>query len=137
MYGSYLQNHASHLFVFAAPDFLDMASVFPLAQANPALFDSALGLKALGNQLCNLVGGRSIHPITAVVGGFTHEPTRDEYLAMADKLDAEREFARQVVDLFRSFTVSAIATQGDMLAMVADGRYPVSTRAMRGFWARA
>ena len=125
VYGSYLQNHASHLFVFAAPDFLDMASVFPLAQANPALFDSALGLKALGNELCNLVGGRSIHPITAVVGGFTREPTRDEYLAMADKLDAERDFARQVVDLFRSFTAPAIATQGDMLAMVADGCYPV------------
>ena len=125
VYGSYLQNHASHLFVFAAPDFLDMASVFPLAQVNPALFDRALGLKALGNELCNLIGGRSIHPITAVVGGFTHEPTRDEYLAMADKLDEEREFARQVVDLFRSFTVPNIATAGDMLAMVADGRYPV------------
>ncbi len=126
VYGSYLQNHASHLFVFAAPDFLDMASVFPLAKVNPALFDRALGLKALGNELCNLIGGRSIHPITAVVGGFTHESTRDEYLAMADKLDAEREFAMQVVDLFRSFTVPDIATAGDMLAMVADGRYPVA-----------
>ena len=126
VYGSYLQNHASHLFVFAAPDFLDMASVFPLAKANPELFDQALGLKSLGNQLCNLVGGRSIHPITAVVGGFTHEPTRDEYLAMADKLDAEREFARAVVDLFNGFTVPDIATQGDMMAMVAEGRYPVA-----------
>lgn len=125
VYGSYLQNHASHLFVFAAPDFLSMESVFPLAKANPELFDQALGLKALGNELCNLVGGRSIHPITAVVGGFTHEPARDEYLAMADKLDAEREFAMQVVDLFRGFSVPDIATRGDMLAMVADGRYPV------------
>ncbi len=35
VYGSYLQNHASHLFVFAAPDFLDMASVFPLALHPP------------------------------------------------------------------------------------------------------
>ena len=126
VYGSYLQNHASHLFVFAAPDFLDMASVFPLAKTNPELFDQALGLKSLGNQLCNRVGGRSIHPITAVVGGFTHEPTRDEYLAMADKLDAEREFARAVVDLFNGFTVPDIATQGDMMAMVAEGRYPVA-----------
>lgn len=125
VYGSYLQNHASHLFVFAAPDFLSMESVFPLAKANPELFDQALGLKALGNELCNLVGGRSIHPITAVVGGFTHEPARDEYLAMADKLDVEREFAMQVVDLFRGFSVPDIATRGDMLAMVADGRYPV------------
>lgn len=67
VYGSILQNHASHLFVFAAPDFLGMPSVFPLAQTDPELFEQALGLKALGNELCTKVGGRSIHP-TAVVG---------------------------------------------------------------------
>ena len=41
VYGSYLQNHASHLFVFAAPDFLGMPSVFPLAQTDPELFEQA------------------------------------------------------------------------------------------------
>ena len=65
VYGSYLQNHATHLFVFAAPDFLGQKSVFPLADIDPALFDQALGLKALGNELCTKVGGRSVHPITA------------------------------------------------------------------------
>lgn len=45
---------------------------------------------------------------------------------MADKLDAEREFARAVVDLFNGFAVPDIATQGDMMAMVAEGRYPVA-----------
>ncbi|MEG2260140.1 MAG: nickel-dependent hydrogenase large subunit, partial [Raoultibacter sp.] len=44
VYGSYLQNHATHLFVFAAPDFVGMPSVFPLAQSNPQLFESALAL---------------------------------------------------------------------------------------------
>ena len=82
VYGSYLQNHASHLFVFAAPDFLGMPSVFPLAQTDPELFEQALGLKALGNELCTKVGGRSIHPITAVVGGFTHEIEPAEYLEL-------------------------------------------------------
>ncbi|MBE6470210.1 MAG: Ni/Fe hydrogenase subunit alpha, partial [Coriobacteriaceae bacterium] len=82
IYGSYLQNHASHLFVFAVPDFIGQPSVFPLADIDPALFSQALGLKRLGNDLCTVVGGRSIHPITAVVGGFTSEPARDEYLRL-------------------------------------------------------
>ena len=73
IYGSYLQNHATHLFVFAAPDFTGHASVFPLATEAPELFNQALALKALGNELCTKVGGRSVHPITAVVGGFTDE----------------------------------------------------------------
>lgn len=125
VYGSYLQNHASHLFVFAAPDFLGHKSVFPLAETDPELFEQALALKALGNELCTRVGGRSIHPITAVVGGFTHELAPGEYRELAGKLDAARPFALAAVDLFRSFEVPAIQTAGDMLAMTAPGRYPV------------
>ena len=125
IYGSYLQNHASHLFVFAAPDYLQEESIFPVAQSNPELFEQALGIKALGNELCNLVGGRSIHPITAVVGGFTHEISAAQYLALAEKLEASLPFAIETVALFNSFEVPDIQTSGDMLAMVADGRYPV------------
>ena len=125
VYGSFLQNHATHLFVFAAPDFLGHKSVFPLAEENRALFDSALGLKALGNELCTAVGGRSIHPITAVIGGFIHEISSDEYLALADKMDSMLDFALDSVDLFNDFGSVDIQTEGDMLAMVDPGRYPV------------
>ena len=98
VYGSYLQNHATHLFVFAAPDFTGHASVFPLASEMPQLFERALDLKALGNELCTKVGGRSVHPITAVVGGFTHEIAAGEYLELAAKMDAMADFAEATVD---------------------------------------
>lgn len=127
VYGSFLQNHATHLFVFAAPDFLGHKSVFPLADVNPELLQKALGLKALGNELCTLVGGRSIHPITAVVGGFTHEIEPAEYLRLADAMDRARPFALECVDLFRDFDTLDVQTEGDLLAMVAPGAYPVCT----------
>lgn len=133
IYGSYLQNHATHLFVFAAPDFTGHASMFPLAEEAPELFNQALALKALGNELCTKVGGRSVHPITAVVGGFTHEISRDEYLALADKLEAAIPFAEQTVDLFNAFPVPDIETRGEMLAMVQDGGYPVCTSRTAAF----
>ena len=125
VYGSYLQNHATHLFVFAAPDFVGHKSVFPLAEENPALFEQALALKALGNELCTKVGGRSVHPITAVVGGFTHEISADEYRELADKMDASRAFAEVAVDLFHGFEIPAMQSAGDVLAMVSPDYYPV------------
>lgn len=127
VYGSFLQNHSAHLFVFATPDFIGEASIFPLAQSNPELFSQALQLKALGNELCTAVGGRSIHPITAVVGGFTHEISAERYLELADKMEAMVPFARDVVDLFSGFRVCDIRTEGDMLAMVQPDYYPVQT----------
>ncbi len=125
VYGSYLQNHGTHLYVLAAPDFLGQKSVFPLEEVDPALFDHALALKAFGNKLCTKVGGRSIHPITAVVGGFTSEINRDEYLWLADEMDALRPFALQTVDLFSSFEVPRIQSAGDALAMYAPGKFAV------------
>ncbi|WP_102374949.1 Ni/Fe hydrogenase subunit alpha [Raoultibacter massiliensis] len=125
IYGSYLQNHATHLFVFAAPDFVGLPSVFPLAESDPALFEQALALKALGNELCTKVGGRSVHPITAVVGGFTYEIGAGEYLELADKMESMIPFVLKTVDLFDSFEVPDIATDGDMLAMVMEGYYPI------------
>lgn len=125
VYGSFLQNHATHLFVFAAPDFLGHKSVFPLADSNPELFESALRMKALGNELCTKVGGRSIHPITAVVGGFTDEISKEEYLELAEKMDGMVEFAQTCVDLFDDFGSVPMKTEGDMIAMVEPGRYPV------------
>ena len=126
VYGSFLQNHATHLYVLAAPDYLGLESVFPVAEINPELFEKALGLKALGNELCTKIGGRPIHPITAVVGGFTNEISAREYRALSLKMREQVEFAVETVDLFNSFPIPEIRTGGDMLAMVADGRYPVA-----------
>lgn len=127
VYGSYLQNHATHLFVFAAPDYVGEPSIFPLAQTDPDLFQGALGIKALGNELCSTVGGRSVHPITAVVGGFTAEPTAEQYLRLASKLEDAMGFACKAVDLFRTFPCPAIETGGEMLAQYQEGAYPVCT----------
>lgn len=127
VYGSYLQNHATHLFVFAAPDYVGETSIFPLAQTDPDLFQGALGIKALGNELCTTVGGRSVHPITAVVGGFTAEPKPGQYLDLALKLEEALEFACRTVDLFRTFSCPPIETGGEMLAQYQEGAYPICT----------
>lgn len=125
VYGSYLQNHATHLFVFAAPDFVGHKSVFPLAEEAPELFQQALALKALGNELCTKIGGRSVHPITAVVGGFTQEIGAEDYLELARKMDEARVFAEAALDLFRGFSIPHIESAGDMLAMVEPDYYPI------------
>lgn len=127
VYGSYLQNHATHLFVLTAPDYLNMPSVFPLEQANKELFDGALALKSLGNELCTLVGGRSIHPICAVVGGFTHEPQPAQLLEMAQRLEGALDFALTSVDVINSFVTPALTCESEMMAMTLDGAYPITT----------
>lgn len=139
VYGSYLQNHATHLYLFAAPDYVGLPSVFPLAETHPDVVDRALRIKKLGNDLTTLVGGRSVHPVTAVVGGFTSEPDPNRLEAYRDALLAVVPDAVATVDLFAAFEEFYVQTSGEMLALSAADDYAIyegEIAALKGGWKR-
>jgi sulfhydrogenase subunit alpha len=125
VYGSYLQNHATHLYVFAAPDFVGLPSVFPLAATHPDIVERALRIKKTGNEFTTLVGGRPVHPVTAVVGGFTSEPERRDLERYRDLILGLVDDAVETARLFQSFPVPDFSTEGDMVALVSDDDYAI------------
>jgi sulfhydrogenase subunit alpha len=139
VYGSYLQNHATHLYILAAPDYVGLPSVFPLAETMPEVVARALKLKKLGNDLTTLVGGRSVHPVTAVPGGFTSEPDARGLEAFREALLGVAEDTLATVDLFASFAVPDFETAGEMLALTAADDYAIyegDTGALDAGWRR-
>jgi len=139
LYGSYLQNHATHLYLFAAPDFVGQPSVLPLAETHPDVVHRALHIKKLGNELTTLVGGRPVHPITAVIGGFTSEPHPRELATMASRLHAIAGDVAETVELFATFGLPDFATAGEMLALHAEDDYAIyrgDVCALDGGWCR-
>lgn len=125
VYGSYLQNHATHLYILAAPDYVGLPSVFPLAESMPDVVARALRIKKLGNDLTTVVGGRPVHPVTAVVGGFTSEPDPRKLEAFRDMLVGIVDDAVATAELFSTFQPPAFATSGDMLALAAEDDYAI------------
>lgn len=139
VYGSYLQNHATHLYLFAAPDFVGQPSVFPLAETHPDVVARALRIKKLGNELTTMVGGRPVHPVTAVIGGFTSEPAASGFERFAASLHGIARDAAETVDLFASFEVPEFETAGEMLALVSPDTYAIydgEVAALDGDWRR-
>lgn len=130
IYGSFLQNHATHLYVFAAPDFVGLPSVFPLAGTAPEIWRRALRIKKAGNRLTTLIGGRPVHPITAVPGGFTAEPASEALEELRDELAELTEDAVETARLFASFEMPELSIDADMLALSAEGDYAVYDGAM-------
>ena len=75
--GQLIQNQATSLFLFTMPDCLGLNSIFDHSE-DPKLeqFRTQFGSRSLlvrkaGTDLINAVGGQSIHPVKAVVGGMT------------------------------------------------------------------
>jgi sulfhydrogenase subunit alpha len=93
LHGAAIESHALHVFALALPDFLGFDSVMAMANRYPAEVTFALRLKQLGNHIQTVVGGRAVHPINAVIGGFgkipahqTIESLRSDLLNVVDPL---------------------------------------------------
>jgi coenzyme F420-reducing hydrogenase alpha subunit len=86
--GEWLQSHSLHIHLLAAPDFLGYDSVVSLARDHADLVRRGLALQALGNDIIRLLGGRSVHPVGARVGGFWQAPALDDLAEIYARLRA-------------------------------------------------
>jgi sulfhydrogenase subunit alpha len=87
-HGSAIESHALHVFCLALPDLLGHPSVITLAGVNREAVAMALRLKKLGNTIQEVVGGRAVHPVNYVIGGFGRLPSLDDLLRLRADLQA-------------------------------------------------
>ncbi len=87
--GATIQSNILHAYFLAAPDFLNVGSVFPLINTHPDVVKRALRMKRLANDIGDVISGRAVHPITPVPGGFTRIPTKSELRELRRRLKEE------------------------------------------------
>ena len=95
--GEWIESHALHIHLLAAPDFLGFESAIAMAERYPDEVRRGLRLQNLGNQLIRLMGGRSVHPVGLRVGGFYHAPAKNEVERLKQEFTAAREDARALI----------------------------------------
>src|SRR5512136_853911 len=106
-HGASIESHALHVFCLALPDFLGHPSVISLAGANAEAVAVALRLKKLGNTIQEVIGGRAVHPVNYVLGGFGRLPSTDELLRLKEALEGGRRDADAALALLGTVPVPA------------------------------
>lgn len=96
--GEWIESHALHIHMLAAPDFLGFNSVIELAAQYPEIVRRGLKLQNLGNKIIRVLGGRSVHPVTVCVGGFTVIPGPSDLQQLQHELAEALEDAEQLVE---------------------------------------
>lgn len=84
--GGNIESHALHLFCLALPDFLGYSGAFTLVSDHPQEVKRGLGLKKLGNMVQETIGGRAVHPVNAILGGFGKVATKETLLRLKEEL---------------------------------------------------
>ena len=122
--GEWIQSHALHIHMLAAPDFLGFENITQMAAIYPQEVRRGLRLQGLGNRLIELFGGRSVHPVGARVGGFYRAP---DARAVAKLLAALREGETDARELLRWTTqLSVGGDEQDFTSVCLDAEadYP-------------
>ena len=98
---AYTEEHILHFFILAGPDFVmgpdsdySVRNVIGIARANPEIGKKVIRNRHLGAQMLNIISGKSIHPVTAVPGGFSKPLTEAEREKLVPMANEVLEFAK-------------------------------------------
>jgi len=103
--GENIESHALHLFLLALPDFLGYPSAIALAADIPEGVKLGLRLKKLGNTIQEVVGGRAVHQVNAVVGGYGKLPSVDDLVELRSALEEGRSDSEKMIDIWASIEI--------------------------------
>jgi coenzyme F420-reducing hydrogenase alpha subunit len=124
--GEWIESHALHVHLLAAPDFLGFESAFTMADQHRVAVERGLRIKKTGNALVAALGGRSVHPVGACIGGFTRVPLPRELAAMRDDLLHARDDALACVKWVAGFDLPDRPGVIEFVSLRHPDEYPMN-----------
>ncbi|MBI4815638.1 MAG: Ni/Fe hydrogenase subunit alpha [Deltaproteobacteria bacterium] len=121
--GEWIESHALHIFMLHLPDFLGYDDVIAMAKAHGPLVRDALAIKKAGNAILRVLGGRSVHPINARIGGFHRFPTKAELDALLPELSAARDKMMAAIEVLSQLRFASSASEPEEVALTHPTEY--------------
>ncbi|MFH1594726.1 MAG: nickel-dependent hydrogenase large subunit, partial [Candidatus Omnitrophota bacterium] len=121
-----LDSHILHIYLLVAPDLLGVKSFVPLIDSHNQVVRRALRMKKQCNDVCDILVGRHIHPISSIVGGFTKLPNEKELDAMLGILKGMRKDLEETVALVGTLKFPSFERETEYVGLVSDDdEYPM------------
>ncbi|NLH38741.1 MAG: Ni/Fe hydrogenase subunit alpha [Elusimicrobia bacterium] len=122
----FLDSHLLHIYLLAAPDALGVQSFVPLLKTNAGLVKKILVMKKKFNDVCDILVGRHVHPISAIVGGWTKLPTADDINSMISILESARQDLDDLLQVASKLKFPEFYRETEYVALVNDtDEYPL------------
>lgn len=123
--GEWLQSHSLHIHLLALPDFLGFDNVAAMAARYPDEVRRGLRLQALGNDIIRLLGGRSVHPVGVLVGGFSRPPEPRAVDLLLQRLLAAETEAYALLDWVLSLPLADSRHTAPTVSLTQADEYPI------------
>lgn len=125
LHGETLQSHILHVCYLVVPDLLKVNSVLPLIATHKDVILLVTKLHRLANELCDVIGGRTTHPIRARVGHFSMMPTKKQLEELKARLVESVDDLKKLVEVVKSLAggIPNFTRETEYLALTYDKEY--------------
>jgi len=125
MLGQLINSHALHLFFFSLADFFGYKTDLQLIDAYPEKTHDAMKIRDIGNKIVEAIGGRSVHPVTPVLGGFRKTPDLADLKQIL--IDAKKTFplVLKLGDLFTKLGYPRFYRETTFVSLTSPDEYAI------------
>jgi len=109
--GQMIQSHSLHLYLLVTPDYMGVSSSFELQKDHPEIFSKAVELKKYADLIVEVIGGRAVHPVSNVVGGFKKLPSLENLKKIQNQFRKVAEIAEETLRFFASLELPKISRE--------------------------
>jgi len=117
-----------HFFFLAGPDFVmgpdadySVRNVLGIVGSNPELGQKVVRARHLGTQMLGIASGKSIHPVTAVPGGFSKPLTEKERNRIMPMAQEVLEFAKFAISFAKENIFPKYAEEINSIGVIETG----------------
>lgn len=123
---AHINSNVLNMYFFAVPDLLGYESAVAMIKDYPHIVKRGLKLKKLGNDLTDLIGGKAVHPVTAVVKGFTKIPSKKNIDMFKKRFKEAKKDALETVGMFAKLEIPEFTRKCEHVALSNSKEYAIN-----------
>ena len=121
-----LASHLIHLYMLAMPDYYRLYSIVDMLPRFRSEIKRLMRMKEVVNNITALFGGRALHPVVMVVGGFTNLPSRDLVGKMIKELESIKTDAQEVLKVISELPCPDLTSNSEYVSISIPSGYAVN-----------
>lgn len=123
MLGQIINSHALHIFFFSLSDFFNIDCDLDLIKKYSDKAKDSIAIRDFGNKIIEIIGGRSIHPLTPEVSGFTKIPSSDKIKQISEQAKKILPSAIKLASFFAKLSYPEFERKTDFISLKSENEY--------------
>ena len=119
-----IQSHSLHIFFMSLADFSDIEKETYLMKKFSKEAKAVLGLRDFALKIIEIVGGRTVHPIRPIVGGFTKVPEKEDYQKILESCKKAQKESFVLINLFKNLEYPELRRKTLFCSSFSRKEYP-------------